>query len=68
MAQNEIKENVPYICKRTNRKYMLLLSKSEVSKLYKLVIENKKSLTPLRVRNRLLDLYLEANNIKCQGV
>lgn len=58
----------PYIIKKTNRKYCLRLSKSEVNKLYKLVKENKKSKTPLRVRNSLSDLYIEANHIICQGV
>lgn len=52
---------------RTKR-YSLLLTKSEINKLYKFVNENKKSKTPIMFRHQLLDLYIHANHIVCQGV
>jgi hypothetical protein len=49
------------------KRYCLFLTKSEINKLRELVKENKKSKTPLRIRRRLDDLYIEANGIVVNG-
>lgn len=51
----------------SRKRYALYLTKLQLNKLYDLVKENKRSKTPLEVRNRLSDLYVEANNIIVNG-
>jgi tmRNA-binding protein len=48
-------------------RYKLILTKSQVNKLYNLVKETKASKVPIEVRRQLLDLYFHANNIVVNG-
>jgi hypothetical protein len=46
--------------------YALYLTKSQLNKLFALV-EESRSKTPVEVRRRLFDLYVEANGIIVNG-
>ena len=49
------------------KKYVLTLTKSEVNKLYALVKESGAKKTPINVRRRLFELYVDANNVIVNG-
>lgn len=49
-----------------SQKYTLILTKSEVNKLYDLV-RDYRDRVPLHVRRQLSDMYIEANQIIVNG-
>ena len=51
----------------SRKRYALYLTKSQLNKLFALVEESGRSKTPVEVRRRLFDLYVEANGIVVNG-
>lgn len=49
-----------------SKRYALYLTKSQLNKLFALV-EESRSKTPVEVRRRLFDLYVEANGVIVNG-
>jgi len=50
-----------------HKRYHLLLTKSEVNKLYELLNDHKKSEIPVNIRRQINDLYINANDIVVNG-
>ena len=50
-----------------HKRYHLLLTKSEVNKLYELLNKHKKHEIPVNIRRQINDLYISANDIVVNG-
>jgi ABC-type sugar transport system ATPase subunit len=49
------------------KRFTLVLTKTELNKLYALVNEHKKREVPIHIRHQLTELYHMANNIPING-